>query len=124
MEDGRVDVIQTVLGPVEASALGRTLMHEHVFIRTLEIEQNWLERPDHDAMVADAVARLRELKDSGIDTIVDLTVPGLGRHVPDVLEVAERVDIHIVAATGYYTYDALPHYFDFRTPQFRAAFRP
>jgi len=114
-----VGVIQTVLGPVEASSLGRTLMHEHVFIRTLEIERNWLERPDRDAMVADAVARLRELKDAGIDTIVDLTVPGLGRHVPDVLEVAEHVDLHIVVATGYYTYDTLPHYFDFRTPEFR-----
>ncbi len=112
--------IQTVRGPVEASALGRTLMHEHVFIRTLEIEQNWPTGWDRDAAVADAVVRLRALKDAGIDSIVDLTVPGLGRLTGTVLEVAEQVDLHIVAATGYYTYDQLPHYFDYRSAPFRA----
>jgi phosphotriesterase-related protein len=94
-------------------------MHEHVFIRTLEIEQNWLPPWDRDAAVADAVVRLRALKQSGIDAIVDLTVPGLGRLAEPVLAVAEQVDLHIVAATGYYTYGDLPHYFDFRTAAFR-----
>lgn len=111
--------VQTVRGPVYAGALGRTLMHEHVFIRTLEIEPNWPTGWDRAAAVADAVGRLRDLKEAGIDTIVDLTVPGLGRDAGPVAEVAAQVDLHIVAATGYYTYHHLPHYFDYRTAQFR-----
>jgi phosphotriesterase-related protein len=34
--------------------------------------------------------------------------------------VADQVDLHIVVATGLYTYNDLPHYFDYRT----AAFQP
>jgi len=112
------DVV-TARGPVPADALGRTLMHEHVFIRTFEIEQNWPTGWDRAAAVEDAVARLQELKGAGIDTIVDLTVPGLGREAGAVVEVAERVDLHIVMATGYYTYHHLPHFFDYRGPAFR-----
>jgi phosphotriesterase-related protein len=112
--------VMTVRGPVDSASLGRTLMHEHVFIRTLEIEPNWPTGWDRAAAVADAVIRLRELKEVGIDTIVDLTVPGLGRDGAPVLEVAEQVDLHIVMATGYYTYHHLPHYFDYRSAPFRA----
>ena len=111
--------IQTLRGPIDASTLGRTLMHEHVFIRTLEIEQNWLAGWDRDAAVADAVVRLGELKEAGIDAIVDLTVPGLGRFIRPVLDVAEQIDLHIVGATGYYTYDVLPHFFRLRTAAHR-----
>ena len=113
--------VMTARGAVPAEALGRTLMHEHVFIRTLEIEKNWPTGWDHGAAVEDAVVRLSELKAAGIDTIVDLTVPGLGRDAAAVVEVAERVDLHIVMATGYYTYHHLPHYFDFRGPAFSAS---
>jgi phosphotriesterase-related protein len=111
--------VMTVRGPLDASELGRTLMHEHVFIRTLEIEANWPTGWDEPRAVADAVTRLQALKAAGIDTIVDLTVPGLGRHAGTVQAVAEKLDLHIVMATGYYTYDHLPHYFDFRGPGFR-----
>jgi phosphotriesterase-related protein len=112
--------VMTARGPVDSASLGRTLMHEHVFIRTFEIEHNWPTGWDREAAVAAAVVRLRELKDAGIDTIVDLTVPGLGRHAGPVVEVAEQVDLHIVMATGYYTYHHLPHYFDYHI----AAFNP
>jgi phosphotriesterase-related protein len=50
--------------------------------------------------VADAVKRLKELKDGGISTIVDLTVTGLGRYVPRIERVNADVDINIIAATG------------------------
>ncbi len=32
--------VETVRGPVDTSALGRTLMHEHVFVLSTEILQN------------------------------------------------------------------------------------
>ena len=70
--------------------------------------------------VAKAVVRLNELAAAGVSTIVDLTVVGLGRNIRLVKRVAEQVDLNIVVATGLYTYDSLPHYFDYRS----AAFRP
>lgn len=112
--------VQTVGGPVDAGELGMVLMHEHVFVRSPEVAANWPTGWDRRARVAQAVERLTELAEAGIGTIVDLTVPGLGRDVELVQEVATQVPLHIVVATGYYTYDVLPHYFDMRV----AAMRP
>jgi phosphotriesterase-related protein len=111
--------VNTVRGPVDAAELGPTLMHEHVFVRSPEVASNWPTGWDPVARVAQAVDRLQELSDAGIGTIVDLTVVGLGRDIELVQKVAEQVDLHIVAATGLYTYNDLPHYFDFRSGAFR-----
>ena len=42
--------------------------------------------------------------------MVDLTVPGLGRDVRLVAQVAERVPVNLIAATGWYTPNVLPTY--------------
>src|ERR1700676_1252105 len=111
--------VNTVRGPIDAGALGSTLMHEHVFLRSPEVAANWPTGWDRDTQVARAVERLQELKAAGVDTIVDLTVVGLGRDIEPVQEVAAQVDLNIVVATGLYTYKALPHYFDYRSAPFR-----
>ncbi len=109
--------LQTVKGPIETSALGPTLMHEHVFVLSTEIMQNYPEDwGEEDQRVADAVVRLDELKEAGIDTIVDLTVIGLGRYIPRIARIASQTDLNIVVATGVYTYNDVPHYFHFRGP--------
>jgi len=59
---------------------------------------------------------MNELKAEGIDTIVDLTVIGLGRYIPRLQRIAEQTDLNIVVATGLYTYNDIPHYFHFRGP--------
>ena len=109
--------IQAVKGPIDTAQLGRTLMHEHVFVLSTEIEQNY-PGPwgDEEQRVADAVARLNELKAAGIDTIVDLTVVGLGRYIPRIQRVAAATGLNIVVATGLYTYNDVPHFFHFRGP--------
>ncbi|MET8869840.1 phosphotriesterase-related protein [Nonomuraea sp. NPDC004580] len=108
---------ETVTGPV--AELGATLMHEHVFGLSPEILWNWPDIPegwDLETRAREAAAKLDALKAAGIDTIVDLTVVGLGRYVPAVQRVAELTSVTIVAATGLYTYDALPPYFGNRGP--------
>ena len=109
--------VQAVKGPIDTAQLGRTLMHEHVFVLSTEIEQNY-PGPwgDEEQRVADAVARLNELKAAGIDTIVDLTVVGLGRYIPRIQRVAAATGLNIVVATGLYTYNDVPHFFHFRGP--------
>ncbi|GAA3688696.1 phosphotriesterase-related protein [Nonomuraea antimicrobica] len=108
---------ETVKGPV--ADLGATLMHEHVFGLSPEILWNWPDLPegwDEERRAREAAAKLDALKGAGVDTIVDLTVVGLGRYVPAVQRVAELTSVNIVAATGLYTYDALPPYFANRGP--------
>ena len=93
--------IQAVKGPIDTAQLGRTLMHEHVFVLSTEIQQNY-PGPwgDEEQRVADTVDRLNELKAAGIDTIVDFTVVGLGRYIPHIQRVAAATGLNIVVATG------------------------
>lgn len=95
-------------GPVDSSQLGRVLVHEHVFVMNTEYTLNYRGDFDEDKMVDEAVSELNRLKESGIDTIMDLTVLGLGRYIPRLAKVAERTDINIIAATGCYTYNDIP----------------
>jgi phosphotriesterase-related protein len=107
--------VATARGEIDSGDLGRTLMHEHVFVLTTDVQQNHDEW-DEEARVADAVEKLTALKQSGYDTIVDPTVMGLGRYVPRIERIAAQVDVNIIVATGVYTYDTVPFYFHFRGP--------
>jgi phosphotriesterase-related protein len=103
-----MSVVQTARGPIDSSQLGRTLVHEHIFAMDHEYTANY--RPDFtdEKAVPDAAADLNALKASGIDTIIDLTVLGLGRYVPRIAKVAELTDLNIVVATGAWTTDLVP----------------
>src|ERR1043165_8809441 len=107
--ESRMPSVPTVTGPVEASALGFTLMHEHVFTRSPGVFEAWPHLWDREAEVQRAVATLRELKSNGVDTIVDLTTVDLGRDVDMVREVARQTDLNIVMCTGVWRYP--PRYF-------------
>jgi len=108
--------VNTVRGAVQPEALGRTLMHEHIFVLSPEIEKT-VEEWDEASEQARAVIKLRELKEHGIDTLVDLTVVGLGRSIPRIASIADQVpEINVVVATGVYTYNEVPMYFHFRGP--------
>jgi phosphotriesterase-related protein len=92
-------------------------MHEHVFVLSPEIMQNFPEGwGDEERRISTAVSRLNELKSRGVDSIVDLTVIGLGRYIPRIRRIAEQTDINIIVATGVYTYNEVPMYFHFQGP--------
>jgi phosphotriesterase-related protein len=108
--------VNTVQGPIDGAALGATLMHEHIFVLSPEVEKTTAEW-DEPAERARAVAKLHELKERGIDTLVDLTVMGLGRSIPRIKAISDLVpEINIVVATGVYTYNDVPMYFHFQGP--------
>jgi phosphotriesterase-related protein len=107
--------VETAAGPVDSAELGRTLMHEHVFVLTSDVMQNYGHRWwDEEERLAAAARQLNELRTHGFDTIVDLTVLGLGRFIPRIQRLAKLTDVHIVVATGYYTYDQIAQFFEFR----------
>ena len=103
--------VETVKGPIEATELGRTLMHEHVFIRNPELEQNYPGEWDDEVMHVAALERMQALAAAGIETLVDLTVMGLGRSISPIQRLAAESPVNIVVATGFYTQRDLPTYF-------------
>ncbi len=109
-------LVETVQGPLETSQLGVTLMHEHIFVLCPEVQQNYPGIWNEDERVADAVAQLNALKAHGADTLVDVTVVGLGRDIPRIRRIAAQTSLQILVATGLYIYNDLPLYFHLRGP--------
>jgi phosphotriesterase-related protein len=102
--------VPTSAGEVSVEDLGVVLMHEHVFIRTESLRLGWpgFGGWDEEAEVAAARERLTGLKRSGVDTILDMTIPGLGRDPALVIRAAEGTGLRVMFATGYFTFDHLP----------------
>jgi phosphotriesterase-related protein len=112
-----VPQVETARGPVDTAELGVTLMHEHVFVLTPDVQQNYpAEWGAEDDRIADAVHKLQKAYDAGVRTIVDPTVVGLGRYVPRIERIARQVPLNIVVATGLYTYDDVPFWGRYRGP--------
>jgi phosphotriesterase-related protein len=108
--------VQTLRGPIDSSAMGRVLIHEHIFLMDMEYTHNYRQDFFEDATIAKAAARLNALKAAGIDTIIDLTVLGLGRHVPSLIKVAAQTELNIIFSTGAYTFDKVPGPFEYYGP--------
>jgi phosphotriesterase-related protein len=112
--------VNTVTGPIDTRQLGFTLMHEHIYVLSEGVIANFPRLWNREERIAQAAAALSEAKAHGVSTIVDLTVLGLGRDVSLVREIAQRSGMQVIAATGLYTYDELPHYFASRDPNVMA----
>jgi phosphotriesterase-related protein len=110
--------IQTLGGPVDTGNLGRVLMHEHIFNVTLDVQGCWpgFHGWDPDVEIPKAQQMLREVKEAGYDTIVELSVLGLGRDVNLMSKAIEGTGLQVTVATGIYTYDVLPRLWHFMGP--------
>jgi phosphotriesterase-related protein len=106
--------VETIRGPINVASLGTTLMHEHVFVLSEEIRQNYPSGWDEDLRITHAAAQLNKATERGIGTIVDPTVIGLGRDIGRIQRLAELTDINIIVATGLYTFSDVPFYFRYR----------
>jgi phosphotriesterase-related protein len=110
--------VPSTAGDISSDDLGVVFMHEHVFIRTESMQWGWpgFGGWDAETEVAAARARLTALHQAGVDTVLDMTIPGLGRDPALVAEAAEGTGLRILFATGYYTYDNLPLPLQLRGP--------
>ena len=108
--------VPTTAGEIDVADLGAVLMHEHVFIRTETLQQGWpgFGGWDTETEVAAARERLTRLSQAGVGTILDMTVPGIGRDPALAARAAEGTGLKLMFATGYYTYDNLPFPFHYR----------
>ena len=110
--------IDSLDGPLDTGELGTVLMHEHIFNLTMEIQiahpgfNGW----DPEVEVPKAQRTLRELKEAGVDTIVELSPIGLGRSLDLIRRACDGSGLNVVLATGLYTYDVLPRPWHFSGP--------
>jgi phosphotriesterase-related protein len=106
--------VQTVQGAVDEGELGLTLAHEHLRIRDEAVAAQWPGRYDEQLEYDAALLAVSGAKDCGVRTIVDATPMFSGRDVRFLKRVADETGVQVVACTGIYSYDYLPHYFQNR----------
>jgi phosphotriesterase-related protein len=130
--------VMTVRGPIPASELGVTLMHEHL----LNDCRCWWNRPKqpgrsylacepvhpgilgelrmdpfanlHNCTLDDerlAIAELAPVVELGGRTVVDPTCQGIGRDPKALVRIAEATGLNIVMGGGYYLQASLPETF-------------
>jgi phosphotriesterase-related protein len=107
--------VATVQGEIDAGELGTVLVHEHVRFRDEAVADQWPSHYDDEAEMAAAVESVRAAKERGVDTIFDPTAMFGGRDVEFIRRVADACSVNIVACTGIYSYDFLPHFFENRS---------
>jgi phosphotriesterase-related protein len=106
--------VQTVQGAVDADELGLVLAHEHVRFRDEAVANEWPGRYDEQLELDAALVAVTAAKEKGVQSIVDPTAMFGGRDVNFMKRVADQTGVRIIACTGIYSYDYLPHYFENR----------
>lgn len=110
-------MVQTVTGPIPVERLGRTLMHEHLFIAFPGAWFDPLAKFCRAELVEEAVRRLTQLRqEHNVHTFVDPCPIELGRDVALMKEVSEKSGMQLICTTGfYYEERGLPFYWRRRT---------
>jgi phosphotriesterase-related protein len=93
--------INSVLGPIDTKQLGFTLMHEHLMVGFHGILTEYPEFIFKDTFER-IVRRLKEAKEGGVDTVVDMTTNDLGRDINMIAEASRRSGVNIIACSGWW----------------------
>lgn len=93
--------VMTVSGPIPPDRLGFTLPHEHTGISLWHIANRWdyWELTPEDELI---IEELRDFRRRGGGTLVDLTLPGVGRDPDRLRRLASSTGLNIVMGTGWY----------------------
>lgn len=110
--------VETVMGPVPAEQLGFTLMHEHLFLRSENVHDQWPHLDDLDARADEVAAKVESAYEVGVRTIVDVTTPNMARDVPRLRRIAEQTRVNIVCATGLHPLLPIPFFLTYDSPRF------
>lgn len=131
--------VQTVNGPISASELGITLVHEHLLIDLLclfsqtrnperkhladklvtkDLRDELMSDPYHskdNLVLADSKLAARELQqfqELGGRTVIDLTTRNVGPFPKELREIASDTGLNIIASTGFYVNKAHPKWIE------------
>ena len=98
--------INTVVGTLSPEKLGTTLMHEHLLIGWAGWELDCAApKFERKTALKNSVEQLKQLKDIGLQSMVDPCPMDIGRDVNFMAEVASASGVNIVCATGLYKED-------------------
>lgn len=92
-------MIQTVLGPIEATDLGVTMAHEHLSVDLGGV------RGDADSVftASDLVfSEMDRLRASGVCSVVEVSCIDMGRDVRALQEISRRSGLNVICSTGFY----------------------
>ena len=136
--------LKTVCGAIERNQLGVVTSHEHVlldltaFYQELPVKgiddpatqkvEMWnlgiLSRDCYalkDNLLLDneavAIEELNFFKEAGGDTVVDASLPGIGRDPQALARISEATGLNIVMGTGFYVGETHPEYLDRMTDE-------
>ena len=99
-----MNLINTVTGTCAPDQLGVTLTHEHLMIGWAGWETDSTVRFDRKAAIDEVAAKVKELRDLGLETFVDPCPMDLGRDPEFMAEVSQRSGVRVICATGLYTH--------------------
>ena len=110
--------LNTAAGAIDTANLGVTLMHEHVFIMTTEIDGELPGGLGRRAPRVKPTPSPGSTSSSLAASTPSSTSPsiGLGRYIPRIARIAAATELNIVVATGLYTYNDVPMYFHYLGP--------
>ncbi len=93
--------VMTVSGPIPPERLGFTLPHEHTGIALWHVKDRWdyWELTPDELLIAD---ELRDFRRRGGSSLVDLTLPGVGRDPERLRRLASSTGLNVVMGCGWY----------------------
>ena len=95
-------LVMTVKGPVPASRLGLSLVHEHVLVDFIGAEEISFARWNRNEVVKKVLPYLIEMKQHGVKAFYECTPAFLGRDVKLLQQLSNETGLHIITNTGYY----------------------
>lgn len=107
-ERKKLPCVSTVLGPVAATALGVTLVHEHIMVDFIGAEKAGPHRYQSDEVVTTMLPYLQRLRTAGCRTLIDCTPKYLGRDIGILRTLSEMSKVQIMTCTGLYKDPYLP----------------
>lgn len=96
------ETIMTVTGPILASALGKTLIHEHLVTNFKGTEARNQTLRHQQLAVDQILPQLLRLKARGYATLVECTPSHIGKNVALLRQLSEASGLNLITNTGYY----------------------
>ncbi|MEZ4771612.1 MAG: phosphotriesterase [Bacteroidia bacterium] len=94
--------IMTVNGPLSVEEMGKSLIHEHVFLDWTGADSINPAAWDSDAAFAAILPYLTQASEKGVLTMLECTPAYLGRNPALLKKLSDSSGIHILTNTGYY----------------------
>jgi len=96
------EIVMTVNGSINPSALKFTLTHEHILVDFIGAEKYSKDRYNADEVFNRALPFLMDIKEKGCHTFIDCSPAYLGRDVKLLKRLADASGLIFITNTGYY----------------------